>query len=434
MDSDILVKIENVSKKFCKSYENLMLYGAIDITRDFFSIPSDSSQLRPGEFWAIDNVSFELKKGESIGLIGKNGSGKSTLLKMINGIFMPDKGIITVQGKTSALIEIGAGFHPMLTGRENVYVNGSILGMSKKEIDKKIDNIIDFAGIGDFIDSPIKHYSSGMFVRLGFAVAVHCEPEILLVDEVLSVGDYSFQMKCFEKIKELKRKGVSIIFVSHSEATVKSVCQKAILLNCGKEVFCGNVEEALQKYYSVVSAQIVQDISNNNTSPEQGVFRRGDGRARFTEIKIYDMLGKPVTSIPFGTEKIKISLKYFAREKILAPRFGFYLRDAKISDWIMVLGVSTYMVCSIESIEGHGEIEFEVDVKNLGPNLYGVYAGIADTVMLEIGYDVWDINGVFLEVVPSDKMPQNDLLVSRPYFIPEFSVKHKKAGDAIEDC
>ncbi|MCK4325438.1 ABC transporter ATP-binding protein, partial [bacterium] len=184
--NDIAIKVEHVSKKFCKRLRHTMLYGTVDIARSTLGLLPHSGQLRVGEFWAVDDVSFELKRGETLGIIGPNGAGKTTVLKMLNGIFMPDKGKIIIKGRVGALIEVGAGFHPMLTGRENIYINGTILGMSKREIDKKFDDIVNFADIGDFIDSPVKHYSSGMYVRLGFAIAIHCEPDILLVDEVLA--------------------------------------------------------------------------------------------------------------------------------------------------------------------------------------------------------------------------------------------------------
>src|SRR4030042_3217494 len=185
--SEIAIKVEHVSKKYCKSLKRSMLYGVQDIGRNMVGLSSRSDRLRKNEFWAVDDISFEVKRGETLGIIGPNGAGKTTLLKMLNGIFWPDKGKITMKGEFGALIEIGAGFHPLLTGRENIYINAAILGMKKKYVDEKFEDIIKFADIGDFIDTPVKFYSSGMFVRLGFAVAVHCEPDILLVDEVLAV-------------------------------------------------------------------------------------------------------------------------------------------------------------------------------------------------------------------------------------------------------
>src|SRR3989338_5925733 len=195
MGEDLAIRVEGVSKKYCKSLKRSMLYGMADVARNLCGLRSPSGLLRPREFWAVDDVSFEVRRGESFGLIGPNGSGKTTLLKMLNGIFWPDKGKITTRGRVGALIAVGAGFHPLLTGRENIYINGAILGMNKREIDKKFDSIVEFADIGDFLDSPVKHYSSGMFVRLGFAIAIHCEPDILLLDEVLAVGAINFQKK-----------------------------------------------------------------------------------------------------------------------------------------------------------------------------------------------------------------------------------------------
>ena len=228
MDPNVVLKVEGVGKKFCRSIKHVLTYGTVDIAKDFLGISPRSHRLRRGEFWALRGLGFELHRGDTLGLIGPNGSGKSTLLRLINGIFMPDCGEIHIRGKVGALIAVGAGFHPLLTGRENIYVNGQILGMSKREIDGKYEEIVAFADIGDFIDAPVKHYSSGMVVRLGFSVAIHCDPDILLVDEVLSVGDYSFQYKCFEKIKEVKRKGTTIVFVSHNMSAIQSVCEKGI--------------------------------------------------------------------------------------------------------------------------------------------------------------------------------------------------------------
>jgi lipopolysaccharide transport system ATP-binding protein len=225
-----------------------MLYGAKDIASNMVGLSSHSERLRNGEFWAVDDVSFELRRGETLGLIGPNGSGKSTMLKMINGIFMPDKGSIEIKGRVGALIEVGAGFHPMLTGRENIYVNGSILGMSKKEINERFDEIVDFADIGDFLDAPVKHYSSGMHVRLGFAVAVHCDPDILLVDEVLAVGDEGFQNKCFNKIGELRKNGTTTLLVSHNMHIISTFTEKVVLLHNGRVKYFGSAVVGIKEY------------------------------------------------------------------------------------------------------------------------------------------------------------------------------------------
>jgi lipopolysaccharide transport system ATP-binding protein len=248
MDNETVISVENVSKKYCKSLKKSMYYGAMDIGRNMLGLSSRSESLRKDEFWALNDISFEVKKGETLGIIGPNGSGKTTMLKLLNGIFWPDKGKITVKGRVGALIELGAGFHPMLTGRENVYINAAILGMKKGEVDKQFDSIVEFAGVGDFIDSPVKYYSSGMYVRLGFAIAVHSEPRILLVDEVLAVGDEGFQRNCFSKIGELKKGHVATIFVSHNMHLISAFTDKAILLNHGEGRYFENVGDGIKEY------------------------------------------------------------------------------------------------------------------------------------------------------------------------------------------
>lgn len=231
--TDEALCLESVSKKYCRSIRHTMTYGLADMFRSLTVRKESPGHLRKGEFWAVKNASFKVNRGECLGLIGPNGSGKSTLLKMLNGIFMPDTGKIRVRGRVGALIEVGAGFHPLLTGRENIYVSGSILGMSRRELDDKLDAIIDFADIGDFIDSPVKHYSSGMFVRLGFAIASQLKPQILLIDEVLAVGDINFQIKCMNHVNELINNGSSVVVVSHNLYHIQRMCEKCILLESG---------------------------------------------------------------------------------------------------------------------------------------------------------------------------------------------------------
>lgn len=248
-DNTVLI-IKNVSKKFSYHLRSQMFYGFGDIIKNIFNIPLKSS-LRNDEFFAVQNVSFDVKKGEAIGLMGLNGSGKSTILKMINGIFMPDAGEINICGRVGALIEVGAGFHPYLTGRENIYLNGAILGMKKTEIDEVFEEIVEFAEVKDFLETPVKNYSSGMYVRLGFSIASHVKAEILLVDEILAVGDFEFQEKCFKKINQMRKNGITIILVSHNEDNIKKVCDKCILLHKGKIVDEGNVNTIIQKYHKI---------------------------------------------------------------------------------------------------------------------------------------------------------------------------------------
>lgn len=247
MDENIVIKVENISKKFSKSLKRGMLYGASDILKNAVGIKAKSEKLRKSEFWAVNDVSFELKKGEVLGIIGPNGSGKTTILKMLNGIFWPDKGKISVKGKVGALIAAGVGFHPNLTGRENIYINGSILGMNKRGIDKKIDKIIEFADIGGFIDVPVKFYSSGMKIRIGFSSAIFIEPEILLIDEILAVGDINFRRKAANELKKIRRQA-STIFISHNLREVSRLCDRAILLENGKLKMQGGTDEVINYY------------------------------------------------------------------------------------------------------------------------------------------------------------------------------------------
>ena len=205
------------------------------------------------EFWVLNDISFELKKGETLGIIGHNGAGKSTMLKHLSGIMEPTRGSIEVNGRLSALIEVGAGFHPDLTGRENVYLNGVILGMSRAEVKRKFDEIVEFAGLEEFIDTPVKRYSSGMFARLGFSVAAHLEPDILVIDEVLSVGDFAFQRKGLEKMRAIAKSGATVIFVSHNLQAVAEFCQRGILLERGRVIADGPTDQVVRRYLDTAS-------------------------------------------------------------------------------------------------------------------------------------------------------------------------------------
>lgn len=249
------------------------MYGVQDVSYDLMGVNRSQSELRKGEFWANQGISFELRRGECLGLIGKNGAGKTTLLKMLNGLIKPDQGSITMHGRVGALIALGAGFNPILTGRENVYIAASVLGFSKKEVDERFDEIVDFAEIPEFIDSPVQSYSSGMQVRLGFAVASSLEPDILLIDEVLAVGDVGFRTKCYNRIYELC-KSAAVIFVSHNMPQIDRLCSRSMVLAGGKEVFCGPTGLAIDKYNSFFIERktnvreskklILKDITVNN--------------------------------------------------------------------------------------------------------------------------------------------------------------------------
>lgn len=256
--SEILVNAENVSKRFCRSLKRSLWYGLQDLSREIgyrsyrggISIPSSSSNalLRPDEFWAVKDVSFQVRRGECLALIGRNGAGKTTLLRMLNGLIKPDTGRIEMHGHTGALIALGAGFNPILTGRENIMINASIMGLSQKQVKEKIDQIVDFAEIGDFIDSPVQTYSSGMQVRLGFATATSLEPDILILDEVLAVGDGNFVSKCYNRIDQL-RKNAAVLFVSHHLPHVGRMCSHGMFLDRGHvRLYSDNINSVIREY------------------------------------------------------------------------------------------------------------------------------------------------------------------------------------------
>lgn len=315
MSDDFTIKLEHVSKKYCKNLKRSMVYGLMDIGRNLIGMSSRPDQLRKNEFWAVNDISFEVKRGETLGIIGPNGSGKTTLLKMLNGIFWPDKGKITVKGKIGALIAVGAGFHPQLSGWENIYINGAILGMSKKEIDKKFDAIVDFANIGDFLDTPVKHYSSGMFVRLGFAVAAHSEPDILLIDEVLAVGDINFQAKCFKKIKEMDDRGVTKIFISHNLNSVQQLCAKSLYISKGSLKFYGSTHSVINEFKKDALMQ-----NGTNEKLDSGL-RFGTREIELKKVEFLDKNNESKTIFKRG-ESLKLRIKFEAKEMIRNPEFS----------------------------------------------------------------------------------------------------------------
>jgi len=296
--SDVAIRIENLSKQFTLGagkvqHDTLRDQIAGGIT-SFFRSQRSASNGKPNTFWALTDVSFEVKKGEVIGIIGRNGAGKSTLLKILSRITEPTSGFADIHGRVASLLEVGTGFHPELTGRENIYLNGAILGMKKTEIARKFDDIVDFAEVGRFIDTAVKHYSSGMYVRLAFAVAAHLEPEILLIDEVLAVGDTAFQRKCLGKMGDVARDGRTILFVSHNMAAIEGLCTGAQMLSNSRLVHSGNTADVIAAYLS--SFQI------SRTSLADRRDRKGDGDLIFTDVEFLSETGTPVEVIQSGRD------------------------------------------------------------------------------------------------------------------------------------
>ena len=247
--------------------------------RRFLPAPSD-------EFWALRDVSFEVPRGETLGIIGNNGAGKSTLLKLLSNVTTPTSGRLTIHGRLSALIEVGSGFHPELTGRENVYLSGSILGMRRREITEKLERIVEFAGVHAFIDTPVKRYSSGMYLRLGFSIAAHLEPDILLLDEVLAVGDAAFQMKCLDRISELHRQGRTIVFISHDLAAVERLCSLVLLLRRGQIVAAGRARDVIDEYEKGGSTY-------SETEPQVQAHAILSGEVEITSVECFGADGRP---------------------------------------------------------------------------------------------------------------------------------------------
>lgn len=345
MNTDTLIKVEAVSKKFCRSLKRSLWYGVQDISSELIG-RSKSQELRQDEFWAVNDISFELRRGECLGLIGKNGSGKSTLLKMLNGLIKPDNGRIAIKGRVGALIELGTGFNPILTGRENIYNNGAVLGFTKKEIDKKFDTIVDFSEIGDFLDTPVQNYSSGMKVRLGFAVAAHLEPDVLLVDEVLAVGDMSFIMKCYNQMDQLLQNS-AMILVSHSMPQIARMATQVMLMDKGKGLYFANEPSlGITEYYKRHKQDIV-DYNNSDKALLKGiwignnhsVYDRFDefvvdyGEDFFVEIELelLQEVKKPYISLALYDKEQRVFAQIWNfREQIQLNEFAGYL---KVKAW-----------------------------------------------------------------------------------------------------
>lgn len=296
-----------IAKGLCKQYTIGVYQGRYKSLREVIStrfkgalqrLAGRTDPIKPDDrsIWALKDVDLNIQHGEVVGIIGRNGAGKSTLLKVLAGITEPTKGEVRLRGRVGSLLEIGTGFHPELTGRENIFLNGAILGMTRREIQAKFDEIVDFAEIERFIDTPVKHFSSGMYMRLAFAVAAHLEPEILLVDEVLAVGDAQFQKKCLGKMGEVAQTGRTVLFVSHNMASVQNLCTRGVILDIGEKVFDGNIHEAINHYLQKTIASIQQ------TNLKERKDRDGTGALRFTHMEICDPNGMPLDVVLSGQE------------------------------------------------------------------------------------------------------------------------------------
>jgi lipopolysaccharide transport system ATP-binding protein len=365
MDDDILVEVKGVSKKFSRSLRQSMWYGLGDLGRALFGIRGNRSKLRRGEFWAVKDVSFRLRRGECLGLIGRNGAGKSTLLKMLNGLIRPDEGSITMYGKIGALIELGAGFNPLLTGRENIYVNAQLLGFTSKEINEKLQTILDFADIGEFIDSPVQNYSSGMKVRLGFAIAAQMDPDVLLIDEVLAVGDIGFVLKCFNKMDELRSK-TAIIFVSHGMPQVSRMCTNICLMSDGNSIYQSqDVAAGITKYYELFKNQM-------------GNFQ-GSDKVEWKNITLYSngIVSKTdeIFSMQYGHD-LCVQIDLNCRQPVYNPKMNLVFYDKEQRNFAEVLNFEDH----IELHEVHDHITFKAIIPNLlfSQGNYSITVGLVE--------------------------------------------------------
>jgi ABC-type polysaccharide/polyol phosphate transport system ATPase subunit len=358
--SESAVVVERVSKRF-------RLYG--ERTRSLKQAVLQRRRATFEEFWALRDVSFEIPQGSTFGLIGENGSGKSTLLKCIARILRPDTGDIATHGRLAALLELGSGFHPELSGRENVYLNGSILGLSKREIDKRLDAIVDFAGVESFIDQPVKNYSSGMYVRLGFSVAINVDPDILLVDEVLAVGDASFQQKCMEKFADYRRSGRTVVVVSHAMGQLRNFCDRAAWLAHGRLQAVGPAGVVVDDYVDETHAERkVADVA-------QGDARWGSGEIRVDRVEILDAAGRDTRTLRTG-DGVVIRLHYRAGQRVNQPVFGLGITTLEGHD---VTGPNTRDTGEVpEFLDGEGHVDFRVDQLALLPGTYELTAAVYD--------------------------------------------------------
>jgi lipopolysaccharide transport system ATP-binding protein len=320
--SEIAVRVENVSKLYrigLPRKDSLSEMLNSWIKRPLHRNGEENRGDKTPDFWALRDVSFEVKRGDVIGIIGRNGAGKSTLLKILSRITRPTRGRVEIHGRVGSLLEVGTGFHPELTGRENIYLSGAILGMRKSEIDSKFDEIVTFAEVHKFLDTPVKRYSSGMYVRLAFAVAAHLEPEILVVDEVLAVGDSAFQKKCLGKMKDVAGQEKTVLFVSHNMAAVQALCHRGILLSAGSVVIETSAGDAVKAYCAHLAEAVAQPLADRRD-------REGNGQLRFTEFWIEDSRGKRIDKILVG-EDVRFCLAYKAVKELCDVEVAFTLRE-----------------------------------------------------------------------------------------------------------
>lgn len=374
-----VVRFESVSKKFTLSL------GQPRTVQEIFL--RALGRRRPGErasFWALSEASFEIYRGETVGFVGPNGAGKSTLFKLISRILTPTTGHIYVNGRVAALLELGTGFHPDLTGRENIYLNGSLLGLSRRDIGCKLGAIIDFSELGPFIDVPVKHYSSGMYMRLGFSIAVHVEPDILLVDEVLAVGDQAFQQKCQRRVEQLGSSGVTILFVSHSLGDIRRICQRAIWMEGGVVRADGDVEWVTQLYSDHAWDMVEKGLEDGDeTGPDGELTSWGSREIEIDGVSFLDAEGNERQSFSMA-EPFRVRIHYSAHRRVENPVFGLAIYR---SDGLHITGPNTQESGrSIPFVEGVGWVEWKLESLPLLAGQYDLSVAVYDQKLIH-AYD-----------------------------------------------
>lgn len=365
--TETLIKVDGLSKRFCRSLKRSLWYGLQDLGSELRGQRhGGNGELRPEEFWAVRDVNFQLSRGECLGLIGHNGAGKTTLLRILNGLIKPDQGRIEMRGRVGALIALGAGFNPILTGRENIYINASVLGLSKRHVDAKLDEIIDFAEIGEFIDTPVQNYSSGMSVRLGFAVAaVLIEPDILFLDEVLAVGDIGFVIKCLNTVRRLTE-NAAVVFVSHNMQFISSFCTRVMVMEHGKTLLdTDNLAEGIDRYYALAKHQ--KQISGTGETEVLNLELMIDG----------NILASDEPSIPAGAT-IHVRAQFYTQDSRSAVHLHLYIMDEAM----------TPIICfPVQDSEGRlsrlpsGRVEVEVPcgALELSSGKYSIAVAVTDS-------------------------------------------------------
>lgn len=389
-NQETIIQVTNISKQYNigmdQSYKTLSESLTNILRSPIKTLKSIRSQ--QDIFWALKDINFDVEKGEVLGIIGRNGAGKSTLLKILSRITSPSDGMIRIRGRVGSLLEVGTGFHPELTGRENIYFNGAILGMKKKEIDDKFDEIVDFSGVSKFLDTPVKRYSSGMQVRLAFSVAANLEPEILVVDEVLAVGDAAFQKKCLGKMGEVAEGGRTVLFVSHNMAAVDNLCDNGLVLIGGTIAYKGEISNAINFYLNTIS-----NIDNQNIG--QVKERQGQGNVQIVKIEIEDQYGNQNTSFPVGS-KLLIRISYCAKEPVSNPRLIIGVYDSMSS---AITRFDTSIASGLLSLlPKNGQIICKTDNMNLAPGRYYLNIALFSNDIMED----YLMNIVYFDIMDSD--------------------------------